>query len=98
MPSRAGVPSRARRTRMSSIGVIAARGGSLRFPRKNVLPLAGIPVIAHTIQAARQATVLDRVIVSTDDPEIADVSKAFGAEVIERPADLARDDSPIDDA
>lgn len=61
------------------------------MPRKNVLPLCGRPLIAWTIQAARAAELIGRVVVSTDDEEIADVSRRFGAEVVRRPADLSGD-------
>jgi YrbI family 3-deoxy-D-manno-octulosonate 8-phosphate phosphatase len=71
--------------------VIPARGGSKGLPRKNVLPLAGKPLIAHAIGAALSASTVTRVVVSTDDPEIAAVSRAWGAEVVDRPAELAGD-------
>lgn len=73
------------------LAVIPARGGSKGVPRKNVLPLAGKPLIAHSIEAARAARTITRVVVSTDDPEIAAVSRAYGAEVIDRPAELSGD-------
>lgn len=77
-----------------TIGVITARGGSKGIPRKNVKPLAGKPLIAWTIEAAQKSRLLDRLIVSTDDPEIMGVAMAFGAEVpFRRPAELARDES-----
>lgn len=77
---------------MSLMAVIPARGGSKRIPRKNVLPVAGKPMIAWTIESALRAGGLTRVIVSTDDAEIADVSRKFGAEVpFLRPAELASD-------
>lgn len=77
------------------VGIILARGGSKRLPRKNVRPLGGKPLIAHTIGAARAATSLVRTIVSTDDDEIARTAAAFGAEVpFRRPAELATDISP----
>ncbi|OGT98240.1 MAG: hypothetical protein A2X80_06720 [Geobacteraceae bacterium GWB2_52_12] len=72
--------------------LITARGGSKGVPRKNICPLAGKPLIAWTIEAARQSTLNSRIIVSTDDPEIADVSKEFGAEApFLRPAEFATD-------
>lgn len=75
--------------------VIPARGGSKGVPRKNVRPFAGRPLIAHTIDAARRARDLDRVIVSTDDEEIARVARDHGAEVpFMRPAELSGDDVP----
>ena len=77
------------------IAVIAARGGSKGVPRKNILPLAGKPLIAHAIETALDSEWIDRVIVSTDDIEIAEVSQRYGAEVpFMRPEELARDDSP----
>ncbi|NEQ78820.1 MAG: acylneuraminate cytidylyltransferase family protein [Moorea sp. SIO2I5] len=76
------------------IGLITARGGSKSIPRKNTTLLAGKPLIAWTIEAALQSQGLNRVMVSTDDEEIADVSKKWGAEVpFLRPAALAQDDS-----
>ena len=77
------------------VGLITARGGSKSIPRKNVKLLAGKPLIAWTIEAALQSHGLSRVIVSTDDDEIARVSKDWGAEVpFMRPRELAQDDSP----
>ncbi|CAH6817463.1 cytidylyltransferase domain-containing protein [Vibrio splendidus] len=73
------------------IGLITARGGSKGLPRKNVLPLNGMPLIGLTINAAKQCDLVSDVYVSTDDEEIAEVSKAFGAKVIPRPAELASD-------
>ena len=76
------------------LGLITARGGSKGIPRKNVLPLAGKPLIAWTIEAARDSTTVARTIVSTDDDEIADVCRGWGAEVpFIRPRELAQDDS-----
>lgn len=74
------------------LAVITARGGSKALPRKNVLPLAGRPLILWTVEAALNARHVDRVIVSTDDGEIAAVARAAGAEVpFLRPAELATD-------
>ncbi|MBN2788507.1 MAG: acylneuraminate cytidylyltransferase family protein [Paludibacteraceae bacterium] len=73
------------------LAVIPARGGSKRLPRKNVLDLAGKPLIAWTIEAAKQSKYIDHFVVSTDDQEITDVSKKFGAEVLTRPGELATD-------
>ncbi len=74
------------------VAIILARGGSKRIPRKNVLPLAGKPLIAYTITAAKKCNLIDRVIVSTDNEEIAEVSKKYGAEVpFMRPAELSND-------
>jgi CMP-N-acetylneuraminic acid synthetase len=74
------------------LGIIPARGGSKGVPRKNIRALLGKPLIAHTIEAARQARSLDRILVSTDDPEIAAVARRYGAEVpFLRPAEFATD-------
>jgi CMP-N-acetylneuraminic acid synthetase len=74
---------------------IFARGGSKGVPRKNVRLLAGKPLIAHAIETARKSALIDRVFVSTDDREIAEVATQYGAEVpFMRPPELARDDSP----
>ena len=73
------------------LAVIPARGGSKRLPRKNVLDLKGKPLIAWTIEAAKNSKYLDKIIVSTDDQEISDVSTKFGTEVLIRPDGLASD-------
>ena len=76
------------------IAVIPARGGSKSIPRKNIKTLAGIPLIAYSIAAAKEAELVDRVIVSTDDEEISEISKKWGAEVpFMRPAELAADNA-----
>lgn len=77
------------------LGIIPARGGSKSVAGKNLRDLGGRPLIEYTIVTARAATSLHRVIVSTDDPRIATVARAAGAEVpFMRPADIARDDTP----
>src|SRR5690554_6678516 len=77
---------------MGNLAVIPARGGSKRLPRKNVMPLAGEPMIAHTIRAAVDSALFDLVVVSTDDEEIAAVAREFGAAVpFRRAAELADD-------
>lgn len=73
------------------VALITARGGSKGLPRKNVLPLYGIPLIGWTIKAAQGCSYISKVLVSTDDDEIARISKDFGAEVIDRPYELATD-------
>lgn len=73
---------------------VFARGGSKGLPRKNVLPLAGIPLVAHSIEVAKKVKGVERVFVSTDDDEIKSIARVFGAEVIDRPEDLARDNAP----
>lgn len=84
-----------RAARLEVLGVIPARGGSKGVPRKNIKPLAGKPLIVHSILAAQSAECLDRFIVSTDDEEIAEVAHTYGAEVpFLRPKELAQDDTP----
>lgn len=74
------------------VAFIFARGGSKGVPRKNVRPIAGLPLIAHAIQAARGVAGISRVVVSTDDDEIAQAARDHGAEVpFRRPAELATD-------
>lgn len=78
-----------------AVGIIPARGGSKTVPRKNLKLLGGLPLIAHSIISARAARELDRVIVSTDDDEIAEVSRQYGAEVpFRRPPEIAADLTP----
>ena len=80
------------------LAIIPARGGSKGFPRKNIKPLLGKPLIAWTIEQAKDTRCIDRLIVSTDDEEIANISKGYGAEVpFMRPKELAEDDSPVSD-
>jgi pseudaminic acid cytidylyltransferase len=75
--------------------VIPARGGSKRIPRKNIRPFAGKPMVAYAIQVAQDSRLFGRIIVSTDDQEVAKVSQDYGAEVpFKRPADLADDNTP----
>lgn len=79
----------------SSVAVIPARGGSKGVPRKNIRLLAGKPLIAYAIETALASKFIDRVIVSTDDGEIARIARQYGAEVpFMRPFELAHDDSP----
>ena len=80
------------------LALIPARGGSKSLPRKNVLPLGGIPLIAHTIKAAQSANLVTRVAVSTEDAEIAAIAGRFGADVIDRPAELASDEATSESA
>ena len=77
-----------------NIAIIPARGGSKGIPRKNIRLLAGKPMIAYTIEAASKSKYIDRVIVSTEDEEIIEISKLHGAEVTKRPDELAKDDTP----
>lgn len=74
------------------LGLILARGGSKSIPKKNIKFLGGKPLIAHTIEKAKASKYIDRLIVSTDDQEIADVARKYGAEApFMRPAELAGD-------
>jgi pseudaminic acid cytidylyltransferase len=74
------------------VAVIPARSGSKRIPRKNICPFAGKPIIAYSIAAARECGLFDRIVVSTDDEEIARVARAWGAEApFVRPPELSDD-------
>jgi CMP-N,N'-diacetyllegionaminic acid synthase len=77
---------------MDVVGVIPARGGSKGIARKNLAPVAGRPLLQWTVEAARGASELTSVVVSTDDDEIA---AAAGVEVLRRPPELAADDTPM---
>jgi CMP-N-acetylneuraminic acid synthetase len=82
-----------------AIVVVPARGGSKRFPRKNIASLAGRPLLAYCIAAAQQARNIDAVYVSTEDDEITKVAKRYGAQVpFQRPVELAGDHVPADAA
>ncbi len=75
----------------STAAIIPARGGSKSIPRKNLQLLGGKPLLAWTIEAALTAAGIDTVYVSTEDSEIAEVARHYGAEIIKRPAELATD-------
>lgn len=78
------------------VGIIPARGGSKGIPRKNIRPLLGKPLIYYTLSTALRCKALDRVVVSTEDEEIARIAKACGAEVpFLRPSFLAADETPM---
>jgi CMP-N-acetylneuraminic acid synthetase len=83
---------------VTALGVVPARAGSQGIPGKNLRPLLGEPLIVHTLRTARAARLIERLVVSTDSPEIADVAAAEGVETIVRPAELAADESPTEDA
>lgn len=77
------------------VAIIPARGGSKRIQRKNIKPFAGKPIIAYSIEAARECGLFDRIIVSTDDEEIADTALSLGAEIpFMRPKELSDDYTP----
>lgn len=73
--------------------LIPARGGSVRIPKKNIVDLAGVPLVTWSITAAFSAVYVDNVVVSSDDDMILDLARDLDAEVIKRPAELASDDS-----
>ena len=83
---------------MQTVAIIPARGGSKGIARKNLRPVAGLPLLAHAVLAARLSHHVDRVVVSTDDGEIADLAARHGAEISMRPADLASDDASSESA
>lgn len=83
---------------MSVLAIIPARGGSKGIPRKNVRRVAGKPLVAHTIEQARHARHIDRVVVSTDDAEVAAIARQYGAEVIWRPDALSGDTATSESA
>jgi YrbI family 3-deoxy-D-manno-octulosonate 8-phosphate phosphatase len=84
--------------RRSVVAVIPARGGSKRIAGKNLLPLAGAPLVAHTVRHAGDARLVDEVIVSTDDPAIAEIAREAGAQVVERPPELSGDEATSESA
>jgi CMP-N-acetylneuraminic acid synthetase len=75
-----------------AIAIIPARGGSTRIPRKNIKDFHGRPIIAYSIETAKESGLFDRIIVSTDDDEIADIAKEYGAEIHLRREKDAQDD------
>jgi N-acylneuraminate cytidylyltransferase len=80
------------------VAVIPARGGSKGVPRKNLRRVGGMPLLARSIAAAQAARAIDRVVVSTDDPEIAAVAREWGADVVDRPAELSGDTASSESA
>ena len=83
---------------MECLAIIPARGGSKGIPRKNIHPLGGKPLIAYSIEQVRRARLINRVVVSTDDTEIAAVSQGYGAEVVWRPAKISSDSASSESA
>jgi CMP-N,N'-diacetyllegionaminic acid synthase len=82
---------------MKVLGLIPARGGSKGIPRKNLREVAGKPLLAYAIEAAQASTVIDDVIVSTEDQEIADLARKMACRVMKRPRELAQDETPMND-
>jgi len=88
-------PDSSHRDAMEILGLIIARGGSTRLPKKNILPLGGKPLIVWSIECARKTSRITRTIVSTEDTRIASVARKAGAEVpFKRPPEYATDDAP----
>lgn len=83
---------------METLCIIPARGGSKGIPRKNVRPLAGKPLLVHAIEKAQASRYINRVVISTDDAEIADVARRWGADVVHRPAELSTDTASSESA
>ena len=76
------------------LAIIPARGGSKGIPRKNIKLLCGKPLIYYSINAGLNSNLISRVVVSTEDDEIASVARKYNVEVIKRPNELAEDDTP----
>ncbi len=79
---------------MKTICIIPARGKSKGIPRKNLIELLGVPLIAYSIRAGLEANLIDKVFVSTEDDEIASVSEKYGANIIRHPENLSADEIP----
>jgi CMP-N,N'-diacetyllegionaminic acid synthase len=77
------------------VGLIPARGGSKAIPRKNLVEVGGRPLLAWTFAAAQESRSLTRVVLSTDHADIAELGRAYDVEVLERPPELAEDDTPM---
>jgi N-acylneuraminate cytidylyltransferase len=91
------IPQRKKKSseKIEVLGIIPARGGSKSIPHKNIQLLAGYPLIAYSIAAGLASQTIDRLIVSTDDDEIAEISRKYGAEIpFIRPEVFARDNTP----
>ncbi|WP_231916005.1 acylneuraminate cytidylyltransferase [Microbacterium karelineae] len=84
--------------RGEAVAIIPARGGSQGVPRKNILRVGGIPLVARAVRAAQRARGIDRVVVSTDDDEIARIAGEWGAEIVRRPAEIAGDGASSESA
>ena len=75
------------------IAIIPARGGSKGIPRKNLIIFNKLPLVVNSIMHGLSSNLIERVIVSTEDDEITDISSSYGAEVIKRPKELAEDET-----
>ena len=84
---------------MNILGIIPARGGSKGVPEKNIIQLCGKPLITYTIENAFKSKFIDKSVISTDSKKIADVvSESYDIQIINRPAEFAKDNSPIEEA
>ncbi|MBC8456288.1 acylneuraminate cytidylyltransferase family protein [bacterium] len=83
---------------MNTLAIIPARGGSKGIPKKNMRTFLGKPLVVHSIETAKESKFVDKIVVSTDDDEIAKISKNAGAEIIERPAEIAGDSATTESA
>lgn len=83
---------------MNTVAIIPARGGSKGVPGKNLRPVGGVPLVVRAVESALASEHIDRVIVSTDDAEIAAAARSVGADVIDRPAYLAHDEASSESA
>jgi N-acylneuraminate cytidylyltransferase len=83
---------------VNCVAIIPARGGSRGIPRKNICAVAGRPLLAYTIDHAKNTAAIDRVVVSTDSPDIAGVAAQYGAEVVWRPPDISGDGASSESA
>lgn len=81
-----------------AVAIVPARGGSKGVPHKNRRLVAGLPLISYTLRAAKEAKALGRIVVTTDEAEIATIARDEGVEVVLRPAAIAGDESPVIDA
>lgn len=82
---------------MNILAIIPARGGSKEVPKKNIRLLAGKPLVVYSIEQAKKSKYIYRIVVSTEDEEIAKIARKWNVEVIKRPQELARDDTPMVD-
>ena len=81
---------------MNILAVIPARGGSKGIPKKNIRLMAGQPLISYAINNAKKCNLIDDIVVTTDNEEIASIAKFYGAKVIMRAAELAEDNVTLD--
>ncbi len=79
------------------LAIVPARGGSKRLPHKNLLPFHGKPLISWTIEAGYKSSLVDKVVVSTEDEDIKNIALDFGIDIVDRPQELATDDAQVVD-